>query len=52
MLLFFFIALSALVGLFVGRAKQNKKLFYFSFIVLLVDITLFAILSILYAIYE
>jgi hypothetical protein len=52
MLLFMVIAISSAIGIRVGIVKNNKRLLKTSWIVLLVDIALFIIGSVMYAIYE
>lgn len=52
MLLFIIIGISSSIGLWVGIVKNNKRLLKTSLIVLLLDIFLFIIGTIMYAIYE
>lgn len=51
MLLFFVVAVSSAIGIRIGIVEKNKKLLRVSFVILFVDIALFIIGSILYAIY-
>jgi hypothetical protein len=52
MLLFMIIGVSSAIGIRVGIVKNNKRLLRTSLIVLLVDVALFIIGSIMYAMYE